>query len=194
MDASNLIQSVVEQLLYFVRLGFPCRRPINQHFWWGLVFLWSYASAPGGFPRLHCYVRNARNAAKWLGFLQDPTLTERRSFSTTLKLWFWLEASFEVLQHVTYTPFTYSAVNSAGPIYVGREKGQEGNKVWICWFMCCVTQPTHLELVLYVSTVFLEPYMYHCKNNLVVLSTEWLPWLQKSKRDSGYVLYILLFT
>ena len=28
----------------------------------------------------------------------------------------------------------------------------------------------------------------HCKNKLVVLSTEWLPWLQKSQRDSGYVL------
>ena len=32
-DASNLIQSVVEKLLYFTRLGFPYRRPINQHFW-----------------------------------------------------------------------------------------------------------------------------------------------------------------
>ena len=32
-DASNLIQSVVEKLLYFVRLGSSCRRPINQHFW-----------------------------------------------------------------------------------------------------------------------------------------------------------------
>ena len=31
-DASNLIQSVVEKLLYFVRLGSSCRRPINQHF------------------------------------------------------------------------------------------------------------------------------------------------------------------
>ena len=29
-DDSNLIQSVVEKLLYF---GFSCRRPINQHFW-----------------------------------------------------------------------------------------------------------------------------------------------------------------
>ena len=32
-DASNLSQSVVEKLLCFVRLGFSCRRPINQHFW-----------------------------------------------------------------------------------------------------------------------------------------------------------------
>ena len=31
-DASNLIQSVVENLLHFVRLGSSCRRPINQHF------------------------------------------------------------------------------------------------------------------------------------------------------------------
>ena len=34
----------------------------------------------------------------------------------------------------------------------------------------------------------------HCKNKLVVLTTEWLPWLQTSQRDSGYVLYILLIT
>ena len=32
-DASNLIQIVVEKLLYFIRLGSSCRRPINQHFW-----------------------------------------------------------------------------------------------------------------------------------------------------------------
>ena len=82
-DASNSIQSAVEKLLYFARLG-SCRRPINQHFWWGLVFLWSYASAPGGVPWLHGYGRNARNAAKKLGFLQDPNLARRRSFQLHL--------------------------------------------------------------------------------------------------------------
>ena len=55
---------IVEKLLHFVRLGSSCRRPIHQHFWWGLVFLWSYASAPGGVSWLHGYGRNARNKAK----------------------------------------------------------------------------------------------------------------------------------
>ena len=44
-------------------------------------------------------------------------------------------------------PFTYTAIDFAGPMYVGREKG-EGNKVWICLFTCCVTRATHLELVI----------------------------------------------
>jgi len=32
---------------------------------------------------------------------------------------------------------------------------------------------------------------YHCKNKLVVLTTEWLPWLQTSWRDSGYERFTL---
>ena len=31
----------------------------------------------------------------------------------------------------------------------------------------------------------------HCKNKLVVLTTEWLPWLQTSGRDSGYDRFCL---
>ena len=34
----------------------------------------------------------------------------------------------------------------------------------------------------------------HCKNKSVVLTTEWLPWLQPRWRDSGYVVYSLLIT
>ena len=40
-----LIRNVLEKLLLFVKLVYPFRRPINQHFWWDLVFLWSYTSA-----------------------------------------------------------------------------------------------------------------------------------------------------
>ena len=65
-DASNLIESlsIVETLLPFVKLGSSCRRPIYQHFWRGVVFLWSYTSAPGGVPWLYGYGRNARKVAK----------------------------------------------------------------------------------------------------------------------------------
>ena len=44
-------------------------------------------------------------------------------------------------------PFTYMAIELAGPMYVGRENGEEGSKVWICLFTCCVTRAIHLELV-----------------------------------------------
>ena len=46
-------------------------------------------------------------------------------------------------------PFTYTAVDYAGPIYVRDcHKKAEGKKVWICLFTCCVTRVTHTELVL----------------------------------------------
>ena len=32
----------------------------------------------------------------------------------------------------------------------------------------------------------------HCKNKLVILTTEWLPWLQSSWRDSGYERFALV--
>ena len=35
--------------------------------------------------------------------------------------------------------------------------------------------------------------MHHCKNKLVVLTIEWLPWLQTNWRDSGYERFALLF-
>ena len=56
----------------------------------------------------------------------------------------------ESLRH-HYSPI--QGVNFAGPLYVGREKGEEGNKVWICLFTCCVTRTIHLELVSDMSTV-----------------------------------------
>ena len=50
-------------------------------------------------------------------------------------------------------PFTYTAVDYAGPMYVrGHHKDAEGNKVWICLFTCCVTRAIHLELVCDLST------------------------------------------
>ena len=60
----------------------------------------------------------------------------------------------------------------------------------------CVTT-THLWPVFTVhdlNTTHAILHSIHCKNKLVVLTTEWLPWLQTSQRDSGYVLYILLIT
>ena len=33
----------------------------------------------------------------------------------------------------------------------------------------------------------------HCKNKLVVSTTEWLPWLQTSLRDSGYQRFSLVW-
>ena len=35
--------------------------------------------------------------------------------------------------------------------------------------------------------------MHHCKNKLVVVTTEWLPWLQTSWRDSGYERFALVW-
>ena len=69
-NASNLHQSVVERFLPFVKLGSSCRKPINQHFWWGLVFLWFFTSSPGRVPWLHGHGRNARSVTKYLGLLQ----------------------------------------------------------------------------------------------------------------------------
>ena len=49
-------------------------------------------------------------------------------------------------------PFTYGAVDFAGPMYL-RSKGEFGsNKVWMCLFTCCVTCAIHLELVTDMTT------------------------------------------
>ena len=50
-------------------------------------------------------------------------------------------------------PFTYTAIDFAGPMYVGREKREGSNKVWICLFTCCVTLAVHLDLVRDMSTL-----------------------------------------
>ena len=39
----------------------------------------------------------------------------------------------------------------------------------------------------------LTPGCEHCKNKLVVLTTEWLPWLQTKWRDSGYERFTLVW-
>ena len=57
--------------------------------------------------------------------------------------------SFRVLEA---PPFTYTAVDFAGPIYVKGDRGKEGDKVWICLFTC-VTRAVHLDLVRDMSTV-----------------------------------------
>ena len=43
---SSSWKSLVEKLPSFVKLVSPFSNPINQHFCWGLSFLWSYTSAP----------------------------------------------------------------------------------------------------------------------------------------------------
>ena len=50
-------------------------------------------------------------------------------------------------------PFSNSAVDFAGPLYVRNWGVSKSNKVWICLFTCCVTQAVHLELVLDLSAV-----------------------------------------
>jgi len=49
-------------------------------------------------------------------------------------------------------PFTHTAVEFAGPLYVRGTNHSEEEKVWICLFTCCVTRALHLELVNELST------------------------------------------
>ena len=48
-------------------------------------------------------------------------------------------------------PFSNSAVDFAGPLYVRSRRVSESNR--ICLFTCCVTRAVHLELVLDLSAV-----------------------------------------
>ena len=75
-------ESIVEKFLPFVKLGSSCKKPVNQHFWWDLVFLWSSTSSPGRVPWLHGHDRNARSVTNWkyLGLLQED-----RNLSPKLK-------------------------------------------------------------------------------------------------------------
>ena len=50
-------------------------------------------------------------------------------------------------------PFTYSAVDFAGPLYLKKIPDSVERKVWVCLFMCCVTRAVHLELVSELSTL-----------------------------------------
>ena len=44
------------------------------------------------------------------------------------------------------SPFTYTGVDFAGPLYVKNHSGPQ-QKVWICLYTCCVTRAIHLDLV-----------------------------------------------
>ena len=56
-----------------------------------------------------------------------------------------------------------------------------------------VKKAPYQQCSVYICSIsWRKPTIYHCKNKLVVLTTEWLPWLQMSWRDSGYVVYSLL--
>ena len=50
-------------------------------------------------------------------------------------------------------PFTSTAVDFAGPVYIRNQGASTSNKVWICLFTCCVTRAVHLELVLDLPAV-----------------------------------------
>ena len=45
-------------------------------------------------------------------------------------------------------PFSDSGIDYAGPLYVQSEAPSRLQKVWICFFMCCMTRGVHLEIVL----------------------------------------------
>ena len=49
-------------------------------------------------------------------------------------------------------PFTYTAVDFAGPLYLRGKEANASKKVWICLFTCCVSRAVHLELVLDMTT------------------------------------------
>ena len=59
-------QNVVKKLSPFVKLVSPFRKPYTQHFWWSLLFLWSWRSAYWEFLQVGCMamVNNIRNVTK----------------------------------------------------------------------------------------------------------------------------------
>ena len=48
------------------------------------------------------------------------------------------------------SPFTFTGVDFAGPLYIKSESGT--NKVWICLYTCCVVRAVPLELVMDMTT------------------------------------------
>ena len=52
--------------------------------------------------------------------------------------------------HSGSPPFTHTAVDYAGPLYVRLKDTSQ--KVWISLFTCCVSRAIHLELVFNMST------------------------------------------
>ena len=50
----------------------------------------------------------------------------------------------------------------------------------------------HWSTLLLRVTTLVCTQKLHCKNKLVVSTTEWLPWLQTNWRDSGYKRFALV--
>ena len=44
-------------------------------------------------------------------------------------------------------PFSYTAIDFAGPLYVKNALRSSTQKVWLCLFTCCVIWAVHLDLV-----------------------------------------------
>ena len=49
-------------------------------------------------------------------------------------------------------PFTHTAVDFAGPLFLKVNKICEESKVWICLYTCCVVRAVHLDIVPNLST------------------------------------------
>ena len=49
-------------------------------------------------------------------------------------------------------PFTHTAVDFAGPLFLKVNKICEESKVWICLYTCCVVRAVHLDIVSNLST------------------------------------------
>ena len=49
-------------------------------------------------------------------------------------------------------PFTYTAIDFVGPLYLRVKEANTSKKVRICLFTCCVSRAVHLELVLNMTT------------------------------------------
>ena len=54
------------------------------------------------------------------------------------------------------------------------------------WLLKCSCSESQTDVQLPARLV------YHCKNKLDFLTTEWLPWLQENRRDSGYERFTLV--
>ena len=57
------------------------------------------------------------------------------------------------------------------------------NQLYYIFLQCCVNQACGVSALL--ATLGILHIYCHCKNKSVVPTTQWLPWLQTSYRDSG---------
>ena len=65
-------------------------------------------------------------------------------------------SSLTIIQSQGITPFTYTGVDFAGPLFV--KAADQYSKVWICLYTCtcCATRAVHLDLVTSLAAQTLE--------------------------------------